>query len=75
MVRDYETMYIIKPTLDEEAIDVVTKRVDDQITALGTLEKTEKRGRKRLAYDWGRIAVGTEKERKKKRKGKKPGWD
>lgn len=31
--------------------------------------------RKRLAYDWGRIAIGTEKERKKKRKGKKPGWD
>ena len=51
MVRDYETMYIIKPTLDEEAIDVVTKRVDDQITSLGTLEKTEKRGRKRLAYE------------------------
>lgn len=51
MVRNYETMYIIKPTLDEEAIDVVTKRVDDQITALGTLEKTEKRGRKRLAYE------------------------
>lgn len=51
MVRDYETMYIIKPTLDEEAIDVVTKRVDDQISSLGTLEKTEKRGRKRLAYE------------------------
>ena len=51
MVRDYETMYIIKPTLDEEAIDVVTKKVDDQISSLGTLEKTEKRGRKRLAYE------------------------
>ena len=51
MVRNYETMYIIKPTLDEEAIDVVTKRVDDQIGALGTIEKTEKRGRKRLAYE------------------------
>ncbi len=51
MVRNYETMYIIKPTLDEEAIDTVTKRVDDQINSLGTLEKTEKRGRKRLAYE------------------------
>jgi small subunit ribosomal protein S6 len=44
-------MYIIKPTLDEDAIEVVTKRVDDQISSLGTLEKTEKRGRKRLAYE------------------------
>jgi small subunit ribosomal protein S6 len=51
LVRNYETMYIIKPTLDEDSIDVVVKRVDDQIGSLGTLEKTEKRGRKRLAYE------------------------
>ncbi|MEB3198359.1 MAG: 30S ribosomal protein S6 [Candidatus Sericytochromatia bacterium] len=51
MVRSYETMYIIKPTLDEEAIDAVIQRVDGQIGSLGTLEKTEKRGRKRLAYE------------------------
>jgi small subunit ribosomal protein S6 len=45
-------MYIIKPTLDEDAIDAVAKKIDDQITALGgTVEKTEKRGRKRLAYE------------------------
>jgi small subunit ribosomal protein S6 len=45
-------MYIIKPTLDEDSIDAVAKKVDDQITALkGTVEKTEKRGRKRLAYE------------------------
>jgi hypothetical protein len=31
--------------------------------------------RKRVAYDWGRVAIGAEKERKKKRKGKKAGWD
>jgi len=31
--------------------------------------------RKRVAYDWGRISIGTDKERKKKRKGKKAGWD
>lgn len=51
MVRNYETMYIVKPTLDEDAIDVVVKKVDDQIGSLGTLDKTEKRGRKRLAYE------------------------
>jgi len=31
--------------------------------------------RKRLAYDWGRIAIGTEKDRKKKAKGKSPVWE
>lgn len=31
--------------------------------------------RKRVAYDWGRVAIGAEKDRKKKRKGKKAGWE
>lgn len=31
--------------------------------------------RKRLAYDWGRIAIGAGKERKAQRKGKPPTWD
>jgi small subunit ribosomal protein S6 len=45
-------MYIIKPTLDEDAIDAVAKKVDDQIAGIGgSVEKTEKRGRKRLAYE------------------------
>lgn len=52
MLRNYETMYIIKPTLDEDAIEAVAKKVDDQIVGIGgTVEKTEKRGRKRLAYE------------------------
>ena len=52
MLRSYETMYIIKPTLDEDAIDAVAKKVDDQIAGIGgSVEKTEKRGRKRLAYE------------------------
>ena len=52
MLRNYETMYILKPTLDEDAIDTVTKKVDDQIAGVGgSVDKTEKRGRKRLAYE------------------------
>ena len=52
MLRNYEIMYIIKPTLDEDSIDAVAKKVDDQLVALGsTIEKSEKRGRKRLAYE------------------------
>lgn len=52
MLRNYETMYIVKPTLDDEAVETVTKKFDDQIAGVGgEVEKTEKRGRKRLAYE------------------------
>lgn len=52
MNRAYETMFIVKPQLEEEAVDEVIKKIDDQIAKLGgTTEKTEKRGRKRLAYE------------------------
>lgn len=52
MLRNYETMYIVKPTLDDEAVETVTKKFDEQIAGIGgTVEKTEKRGRKRLAYE------------------------
>jgi small subunit ribosomal protein S6 len=45
-------MYIVKPTLDDEAVETVTKKFDEQIAGIGgTVEKTEKRGRKRLAYE------------------------
>ncbi|HEY9722400.1 MAG TPA: 30S ribosomal protein S6 [Oscillatoriaceae cyanobacterium] len=52
MLRNYETMYIVKPTLDEDSVDAVAKKVDDQIAGVGgSVDKTEKRGRKRLAYE------------------------
>ena len=52
MLRNYEIMYIVKPTLDEDTIDAVAKRVDDIIVSIGgEVEKTDKRGRKRLAYE------------------------
>ena len=52
MLRNYEIMYIVKPTLDEDTIDAVAKRVDDVIAGIGgEVEKTDKRGRKRLAYE------------------------
>ena len=52
MLRNYETMYIVRPTLDDEAVENVAKKVDEQIAGIGgTVEKTEKRGRKRLSYE------------------------
>jgi small subunit ribosomal protein S6 len=45
-------MYIVKPTLDDEAVEAVTKKFDEQIAGIGgSVDKTEKRGRKRLAYE------------------------
>ncbi len=52
MQRAYETMYILRPTLEEEAVDAVVTKINDHITKNGgNVEKTEKRGRKRLAYE------------------------
>lgn len=52
MQRSYETMYILRPQLDEEAVDTVVAKISDHITANGgAIEKAEKRGRKRLAYE------------------------
>lgn len=50
--RPYEMMYIVKPTLDDEAVEGVAAKIDELLTNLGAkLEKTEKRGRKKLAYE------------------------
>lgn len=52
MLRNYETMYIVKPQLEEDAIDAAVKRFDDQVVKTGgVVEKIEKKGRKRLAYE------------------------
>ena len=51
-MRTYETMYILRPQLEDEAVDVVVAKFNEHITkGGGTVEKTEKRGRKRLAYE------------------------
>jgi len=50
--RAYETMYILRPQLEEEAVDTLIASVGEQIAKFGgQVEKTEKRGRKRLAYE------------------------
>lgn len=52
MQRSYETMYILRPQLDDEAVDAVVAKFGEHITTNGgAIEKTEKRGRKRLAYE------------------------
>jgi len=49
-VNNYEVMYIVKP-IEEEAFEAVVKKFDDLLAANGaTVEKTDKWGKKRLAY-------------------------
>jgi small subunit ribosomal protein S6 len=50
-MRKYETMYIIRPTLDEEAVKGVVERFSDLIAQEGgQVEKIDEWGRRRLAY-------------------------
>ncbi len=50
-LRDYELMYIVRPTVPEDQFNGVTERVDTMITNLGG-EAGEKQpwGKRRLAY-------------------------
>ncbi|NLB73278.1 MAG: 30S ribosomal protein S6 [Firmicutes bacterium] len=51
-MRDYETMFILKPDLEEEAVEAVTTRFQDLITdGGGTIAGVNKWGKRRLAYE------------------------
>jgi len=50
-VNNYEVMYIVKP-IEEDAYAAVVKKFDDLLVANGaTVEKSEKLGKKHLAYE------------------------
>src|SRR5262245_48314289 len=50
-MRIYEELFIIKPDATEEEIDQIVEQMSGVIThAGGTIDKTEKWGKKRLAY-------------------------
>ncbi|MGE5527811.1 MAG: 30S ribosomal protein S6 [Patescibacteria group bacterium] len=51
-MRDYEVFYILTPSLEEEAVDAAVSRYEETITKLGgTITKTDKWGKRRLAYE------------------------
>jgi small subunit ribosomal protein S6 len=55
----YEVTYIVRPNVDEEAVDKTVQVVDDYIRGLGgTVELTEKKGRRRLAYEVKKMRDG-----------------
>lgn len=52
MLRPYETMYILRPQLEEEQVDAAMKKLEEFITKSGgTIVRHEKKGKKRLAYE------------------------
>jgi small subunit ribosomal protein S6 len=49
--KTYETVYIVRANLDEDAVDKVVAGIDEYIKGVGaTIESTDKKGRRRLAY-------------------------
>lgn len=51
-MRKYEAVYIIRPDMDEAAIEAVVAKVNDTIANnAGTVEQTDKWGLKKLAYE------------------------
>lgn len=51
-MRNYEAMYILKPTLDEETIDATVTRLEDIVkTGGGEVVKTDRWGKRRLAFE------------------------
>lgn len=57
--RTYETVFIVRPNLDEDAVDKTVAGVEEFIKAQGgTIESTEKKGRKRLAYEVDKMRDG-----------------
>jgi small subunit ribosomal protein S6 len=51
-MRNYEIMFIVNPNAQEEEIDKINSQIENVITSGGgKVEKIEKMGRRRLAYE------------------------
>lgn len=52
LVRAYEIMIILKPTLDEEKLEAFLERVTDLLTGYGSeIEKVDRWGKRRFSYE------------------------
>ena len=57
--RNYETVYIVRANLDEDAVDKTVAGVEEYMKGLGvTVVSTEKKGRRRLAYEVDKMRDG-----------------
>lgn len=57
-MNKYESVIIINPNIDEEAIKETISKTTDLITKDGTVTKVEEMGTKRLAYEINKCKEG-----------------
>ena len=50
-MNKYESVVIINPSIDEEAVKAVSQKFVDLINTDGKVEKVEELGKKKLAYE------------------------
>jgi len=59
-VRAYEVMFIVRPDLDDEAVDAIVEKYTDRIAGEGgEVTSVQKMGRRRLAYEIRGFRDGT----------------
>ncbi len=51
MARKYQAIYILNPTMGEEAIQATSEKIEALVAASATVEKVDVWGRRRLAYE------------------------
>lgn len=57
--RKYETVFIVRPNLDDESVDRTVAGVEEYIKGLGgNVLSTDKKGRRRLAYEVKKMRDG-----------------
>ncbi|HAA89061.1 MAG: 30S ribosomal protein S6 [Thermoanaerobacterales bacterium 50_218] len=58
-MRSYEVLFIIKPDLDEDAVNAVVEKFTNLIQETeGTVEEVSRWGKKRLAYEIKKFREG-----------------
>lgn len=58
-MRTYESLYILRPDLQEEEVEALAKEVESQITGDGgTIVRSEIWGKRRLAYEVQKCSEG-----------------
>ena len=57
--RKYETVFIVRPTLDDESVDRCVNTVEEYLKGQGgKIISTDKKGRKRLSYEVKKLRDG-----------------
>jgi len=57
-MRKYEVMYILRPDLEQEAVEAVTEKFKGIISNGGEITKHEVMGKRRLAYEIQKLREG-----------------